>query len=273
VPQTSPDVRDSPVTDTYVSQTFAGQQSEPGGQIYVNGNVILGSAAYDQLIVKGKVTIVATGNIWVGDSILVDGAHTTDASGVPTSDNPNALGLIAGGVVKVVDPGMSGYTPGTGNNNYPGTPPKAPGLPDCTVYDAFNQANTCVYAPIGNPDPAGSKPYDRVLSTPADPLNPNATIIEAAVTSGRGGWGAENVLMGGTSYGGRKQAGGLKQNDLILRGTICDVFRGIVGWVGSDGYTKHYYLDRRLLGGVLPGNIWFGGRFIPAPAGWHDYSY
>ena len=30
------------VTDTYVTQTFGGYTSDPGGQIYVNGNVVIG---------------------------------------------------------------------------------------------------------------------------------------------------------------------------------------------------------------------------------------
>jgi hypothetical protein len=250
------------VASTYVSQTFAGQQSAPGGQIFVNGNVILGSDTYKELIVNGVVTVVATGNIWIGDSILVDGPHTTDTYAVPTSDNPNAIGLIAGGVVKVVDPGMSSYATG-GTNSYPGP---AAATKTATVNGVPTTYN---YAPVGN-GTTGSN--NRVLSTPDDPLNPNATEVEAAVTCGGGGWGAENVNVSGTNYGGRKQASTAVQDDLILRGTICEAVRGIVGLVGSDGYIKHYYLDSRLLAGVLPGNIWFSGRFIPAPAGWHDYS-
>jgi hypothetical protein len=41
--------------------------------------------------------------------------------------------------------------------------------------------------------------------------------------------------------------------------------------VGTDGYLKHYYLDWRLLTGILPGDIWLRGKYIPAPGGWHDY--
>ena len=38
-----------------------------------------------------------------------------------------------------------------------------------------------------------------------------------------------------------------------------------------DGYLKYYYFDERVLEGVLPGDIWLRGKFIPAPAGWSDY--
>jgi len=40
---------------------------------------------------------------------------------------------------------------------------------------------------------------------------------------------------------------------------------------GGDGYLKSYYLDERLLEGVLPGDMWLRGKYIPAPAGWRDY--
>jgi len=52
-------------------------------------------------IVKGKITVVASGNIWIADPVYVDGDH--DADDIPTTDNPNVLGLIAQGVVKIVD--------------------------------------------------------------------------------------------------------------------------------------------------------------------------
>ncbi|MGA2094563.1 MAG: hypothetical protein ABSH16_14360, partial [Sedimentisphaerales bacterium] len=67
-----------PITNTYVTQTFGGYTSDPGGQIYVNGNVVIGGGEdanftdVSNMIVKGKITVVATGNIWIADSILVD---------------------------------------------------------------------------------------------------------------------------------------------------------------------------------------------------------
>jgi len=56
-----------------------------------------------------------------------------------------------------------------------------------------------------------------------------------------------------------------------VRGTITEATRGVVGLTGSDGYLKFYYLDERLLEGVLPGDLWLAGKYIAAPAGWHDY--
>jgi len=122
--------------------------------------------------------------------------------------------------------------------------------------------------PIGRPDNPlavqGEKDYHhRYL--------PDPTIVEAAITVGGGGWGAENVsrLSYGTYYGGRKEAG--TQDNLVLRGILVEAMRGVVGLVGTDGYLKQYYFDERLLEGILPGDIWLRGKYVPAPAGWHDY--
>jgi type II secretory pathway pseudopilin PulG len=223
-----------PITNTYVTQTFGGYTSEPGGQIYVNGNVVIGSADYNEMVVKGKITVVATGNIWVADSIKVDdnGGAQRDASGMPSQDNPNVLGLIAQGVIKVVDPGKS-----------PSSTPSAP--------------SGYIFTRVCN----GSSPTSNTRWLP-DP-----TVVEAAITVGGGGWGAENV----NTSGGRKVYS-TPQDDLYVRGSITEVVRGIVGHLGSDGYVKHYYADTRLMSGILPGDIWFSGKYIPAPAGWHDRS-
>ena len=51
---------------------------------------------------------------------------------------------------------------------------------------------------------------------------------------------------------------------------LVEAVRGVVGLVGADGFLKKYTLDARLQNGVLPGNIWFGGKYVPAPAGWQD---
>jgi hypothetical protein len=232
-----------PIEQTYVSQSFGGVESQPGGQIFVDGNVIIGgdmSAQAGDQIVKGRITVVATGNIWVADSVVVDGPH--DGDGRPTMENPNVLGLIAQGIIKVVDPGISAYAAG-GLNQYPGPPAE---LVDFQ------------YVPIGRSDGAGQ--YDKHL--------PDPMIVEAAITVGGGGWGAENVEWYG--YGGRKEASG-PQDDLLIRGSLTEVVRGVVGLIGSDGFLKHYYMDARLLEGVLPGDVWLRGKYIPAPAGWHDY--
>jgi len=232
----------SRIDDTYVSQSIGGVESEPGGQIFVNGNVIIGSGDPNlpgiQDVVKGKITVVATGNIWLADSVVVDGEH--DADGTPSRDNPNILGLISQGVIKVVDPGMSDY-------DYVDDTPVEP--------EGFR------YVPIGRPDsgePASS--HKRHL--------PDSMVVEAAITVGGGGWGAENVRR--SYYGDRKEDGGYPDY-LIVRGTLAEAVRGVVGLIGSDGYIKHYYLDERLLQGVLPGDMWLQGKYIPAPAGWHDY--
>ena len=278
------------VEDTYVTQSFGGVESQLGGQIYVDGNVVIGGDKTehngDQLV-KGRISIVATGNIWIADSVILDGPH--DADGKPSDDNPNILGLVAQGVIKVVDPGISGYSDG-GTNNYPGPPEiessssgsssgssggssggrggfggrggsgsnssgNSSGSNSNSSSNAFNGFE---YAPVGRSD--GSKIYDRVL--------PDPTIVEAALTVGGGGWGAENVQRG--SYGGRKEYSG-SQDELILRGTITESIRGVVGLVGGDGYLKNYYFDDRVLEGILPGDIWLQGKYVPSPAGWSDY--
>ncbi len=224
-----------PVESSYVTQSYGEQESDPGGQIFVNGNVVLGSQDYEELVVRGKLTVVATGNIWIADSVVVSGAHH-GLTGVPNKNNPNILGLIAQGVVKVIDPGLANYN-----------------SPELSVPD-IDGTITHSYIPVAN----GSTETNRYL--------PDPMIIEAAVTVGGGGWGAENV-------GNRKEtpSGPGEQDLLILIGTISESVRGVVGLVGSDGYIKRYTIDERFLEGVLPGNIWFGGKYVPAPAGWHDY--
>jgi hypothetical protein len=230
------------VESTYVTQTIGGIESEPGGQIFVNGNVIIGGnniLGNNWQVVKGKVTIVAAGNIWVADGVVLDGPH--DADGMPSKDNPNALGLISQGVIKVVDPGMSEYS-------------YVDGLP---IVPAGSD-----YVPVGVPD--AGQPVDTYLRHLPDPM-----VLEAGVTVGGGGWGAENVQRSGN--GGRKEFSG-NQDDLVVRGTITEVIRGIVGQIGADGFLKHYYFDRRFLEGILPGDMWLRGKYVPAPAGWRDYE-
>ncbi|MEN6387188.1 MAG: hypothetical protein ABFD79_18570 [Phycisphaerales bacterium] len=240
------------IDQTYVTQSFGGVESTPGGQIYIDGNVIIGSAGDSDLpgnknVVKDKVTVVATGNIWIANKIEVDGDHNVD--GKPSSSNANVLGLISKGVIKVVDPGMSRNSP-TYQNPYPGPPTSVP--------------SDTVYVPVANRQSSSSNVYDRLL--------PHDMVIEAALTVGGGGWGAENVNRG--SYGGRREFVNGQQDNLIVRGAITEACRGVVGVSGSgseDGYLKYYYLDSRLLEGVLPGDFWLQGKYIPAPAGWHDY--
>ncbi|MBN1819018.1 MAG: hypothetical protein JW828_16780 [Sedimentisphaerales bacterium] len=235
--------------DTYVTQSIAGMETEPGGQIYVDGNVIIGSGdealAGVQDVVNGRITVVASGNIWIADSITVDGSH--EANGLPSQSNTNVLGLVAQGVIKVVDPGMPDYS-------------YVDDEPDGYEADGDYSKHDHIYVPVARRDsgyPVGT--YKRHL--------PDPTVVEAAVTVGGGGWGAENVQRG--SYGGRKESG--TQDDLVLRGTIAESMRGVVGLIGADGYLKQYYMDERLLTGILPGNIWLRGKYVPLPAGWRDY--
>jgi len=264
------------IETTYVTQSIGGVESEPGGQIFVDGNVIIGGDKTSQdgdQVVKGKITVVATGNIWIADSVVVDEAH--DADGRPSLDNPNILGLIAQGVVKVVDPGMTDEDVG-----FEGFTPTEP--------EGFK------YVPIGRPDEEEEdeeeedeeeedeeeedeeeedeeeedeeeEEEDRHKRHLPDPI-----VVEAAITVGGGGWGAENVRRG--NNGDRKEASG-KQDNLVVHGSIVEAMRGVVGLIGKngDGFNKRYYLDERLLQGILPGDIWLRGKYIPAPAGWHDY--
>ncbi len=240
------------IKSSEVTPTYGGIEGKPGGQIFIDGNVIIGSKEenaplVEQLnAVKGQITVAATGNIWIADSITVSGEH--DSNGMPALDNPNILGLVAGGVVKVVDPGISEYSEG-GLNNYPGPPVEIQDIK---------------YEPVGRLDsgkPANS--YHRNL--------PRYTMVEASITVGGSGWGAENVARRvgwWWLYGGRKDHP--KQDYIVVRGTITEAVRGVVGY-GSDGYNKQYYLDERLLQGILPGDIWLKGKYVSAPAGWHDY--
>jgi hypothetical protein len=248
--------------DTYVTQSYGEYHSEPGGQIYVDGDVVIGSKDYDAMVVRGKMTVAASGNIWIADSIVVSdfdnaGNHYPRSDGMPGEDNPNVLGLIAQGVIKVADPGMT-------DDDY-GSVGFKPG-----VLENFE------YVPIALPDNPDAVPGDddyhkRHLTDP--------TMVEAAIVVGGGGWGAENVARpsgwwGGT-HGGRKEWPGSGedpyQDELVVRGVLVECCRGVVGLIGKDGYLKHYYFDERVLEGILPGDIWLEGKYIPAPAGWHDY--
>jgi len=254
------------ITDSYVTQKIGACESAPGGQIFVDGNVIIGGDGTEHngdQVVNGKMTVVATGNIWIADSIVVDGAH--DADGRPSADNPNILGLIAQGVIKVVDPGMT--DPDVGSVGF------IPEEPSGFDYVPIGRADPGSWVSVRQQVKVGSRwvwqwvqeyqeaeEYERHL--------PDPMVVEAALTVGGGGWGAENVRRG--YYGGRKEDGG-SQDYLVVRGTIVEAMRGVVGLIGSDGFYKQYYLDARLLEGILPGDIWLRGKYIPAPAGWDDY--
>lgn len=235
------------IEESYTNQSIGSIVSESGGQIFVDGNVVIGgdlNSHSGMQILKGRLTVAATGNIWIADSLMVDGAR--DEDGMPASENTNAIGLMSMGVIKVVDPGMADYR---------------------YVDDYPSEPAGYKYEPIGLVDsgmPAGS--YERHLP---DPL-----IVEASVTVGGGGWGAENVQRRSSwyYYGGRKEYSG-RQDNLILRGSITEAVRGVVGLIGSDGYLKKYYFDPRMREGIIPGDVWLQSKFLPTPAGWHDYRY
>jgi hypothetical protein len=185
---------------------------------------------------------------------------------MPTSDNPNVLGLIAQGVIKVVDPGMSSYGAIYG---YPAAPstflydlPSRVGVNDSVL----GASHKHFYCPIGNRKAAGDANNVRCL--------PHDTVVEAAITVGGGGWGAENVATANPSSNpNRKEYTSGTSDNLKVHGSITEVIRGVVGMPSyNDGFLKEYTIDARLMSGILPGDIWFSGKYIPAPAGWHDHG-
>jgi len=95
---------------------------------------------------------------------------------------------------------------------------------------------------------------------------PEPMVVQAAISSVAGGWGAENV--------NRRRNHNVGQRDnLVVAGAIAEAIRALVADpVSFRGFNKHYYFDRRLLNGILPGNLWLQSKFIPAPGGWSDYQ-
>jgi len=241
------DIRiDDPTSPIYVTQEFGGVQSRPGAQIFVDGNVVIGAAQEDMAVlgsmintVKGQLSVVATGNIWIANTLEVYG--TRQADNMPTLDNPNILGLISQGVIKVVDPGMT-----------------TNGL----LYNPsfFNVSTLPGYSPIGNS--GGSQLFNRRL--------PGTVVVEAAMTIGGGGWGAENLYRN-SSYPGRKNFKTSAQDRLVVRGSITEALRGIIG-SGNNGFVRSYLYDKRVAGGIVPGNIWLKGKYVVIPGGWSESS-
>jgi hypothetical protein len=241
------------IEESYVSTSARNTSSERGGQIYVDGNVIIGGAVtFDKnrklyladtgypSQIKGRLTVVATGNIWIVSPVEYAGpqikeliANTFLIKKVPAADNRNYLGLVSlNGVVKVVDPGLSVYE-GEGPPSYP----------------------RVTYKPVALPRPfSGVKTYLRQL--------PMSTVVQAAITVGKGGWGEENIT---------NRYMMIKYDGLILAGSITEAVRGAYVETGG-GCRKYYYFDKRLLKGHVPGDLWFGGKFIPTPGGWRDYQ-
>lgn len=220
-------------------------RSEPGGQIFVEGNVIIGGEVRPDGLggweiniddnwhpskVAGRLTVVATGNIWIISPIECYGAQDPTPGGfsVPAAGNSNVLGLFSqGGVVRIVDPGLS-----SGGKNIAGL----------------------VYRPVGLSASATDE-YKRYL--------PDPMVVQAAITVGGGGWGAENV-------GARLNTNINGLDSLIFTGSIAEAVSGPVAQ-GQNGFRKHYYFDQRFQDGILPGDMWLQSKFVPAPGGWTDH--
>lgn len=254
--------RTFPIGATYVSQrasTPSGRvaSTPAGGQIFIEGNAIIGGAvvtgpsgqtlmASNMLPsqVGGRLTVVATGNIWIVSPILYAGAQNPGFGGgqVPAASNPNVLGLFSQfGVVKVVDPGLSSNVPTTGS----GTP---------VVYTGTG-GSVLGYRPISYQKVSPSYIFNRQL--------PQSMAVQAAITVCGGGWGAENV-------GARTNTNPDGKDTLIVAGSITEAVQGMVANRAGNGFRRCYYFDDRLLGGILPGNMWLQSKYIPTPGGWSD---
>jgi type II secretory pathway pseudopilin PulG len=228
------------LSDTYVTPSYGGPSF---GLIYVNGNVIIGSAeenaaalgASQLNTVQGNISIVATGNIWIANSLTVAGNRKT--GGMPADDNPNMVSMLSGtqGVIKVIDPKIQSLAPA---NITQGT-------------------LRATYEPTGLAVTLGTN--NRQVLSPM--------VVEAGITVGGGGWGAENVRDEYTyGAGGRQEPSGTL---LTVRGTITERIRGVVG--KEHGFLKDYHFDERLLEGFIPEDMKLKGKYIPVPAGWEDY--
>lgn len=284
-----------------ISADYGAVESPPCGMIFVDGNVIIGSASENTSdpdiaslnIVQGMVSVIATGNIWIASSMTVsdkddDGnSYPRQSDNMPALDNPNALGLFARGVIKVIDPGLvEDYVitlPGHWEN-IPGHWETIPGhwewqgrgrrrkrvwVPEKDVW--VEGSRVWVNGEKGLPEVSGLE-YEPVAIKEAGYSDgdyhrylPDPMVLEAAMTVGGGGWGAENV-----GYpNGRKTSG--YTDDLIVRGTLTEVIRGVVGIIGRNGYQKNYYFDERMLSGLIPGTVRLKGKFVTTPGGWSDF--
>jgi len=257
-----------PIRATYVSQRVATPSgrmaSTPaGGQIFIQGNAIIGGAvdidangnvfmagATNPSEVGGRLTVVATGNIWVVSPIVYAGAQNLGFGGgflikqVPGTGNQNVLGLFSQyGVVKVVDPGLS---------------PNVPKNPSDTSKPAVylgTGGSVFSYCPIGYQKSSSLNIWDRQL--------PQPMVVQAAITVCGGGWGAENA-------GARTNTNPSGKDNLIVAGSITEAVQGAVAGRRGNGFRRCYYFDERLLGGILPGDMWLQSKYIPTPGGWSD---
>ncbi len=264
-----------PITSTYVRQQVSSPSgraasADAGGQIFVEGNVIIGGAvginAAGNMVMagtrlfsklRGRLTVVATGNIWVVNPIVYagpqgpaeyEGGYLTKL--VPAMQNTNVLGLFSQfGVVKVVDPQLSSNVPRNISN---------PNIP--AVYtNALGSFLT--YQPVGFQAALPSHIWNRQLVDPSDPTS--SMVVQAAITACGGGWGAENI-------GGRTNVNPNGLDNLIVAGSISESVQGIVADFMGNGFRRCYYFDGRLLSGILPGDMWLQSKYVPTPGGWSD---
>jgi len=261
-----------PITSTYVRQQVSsssgsGASADAGGQIFVAGNVIIGGAVgidaagnmvmagtrlYSKL--KGRLTVVATGNIWVVNPIVYAGSQQADYEGgyltklVPSPENQNVLGLFSEfGVVKVIDPQLSSVVPRNISN------PRIPAV----YVDAAG--STLTYQPVGFQAALPSPVWDRQLQSPQLPQS--SMVVQAAITVCGGGWGAENI-------GARTSVNPSGTDNLVVAGSITESVQGIVSDGIGNGFRRCYYFDKRLLTGILPGDMWLQSKYVPTPGGW-----
>jgi len=276
---------DYPITSTYVRQqvyTPSGRMAsaDSGGQIFVKGNVIIGGAvgvnAAGNMVMagtrlfsklKGRLMVVATGNIWIVNSVVYDGPQEPpEYKGgnliklVPSMENENVLGLFSQfGAVKVIDPQLSSNVP--------------PNISNPNIAAVYTNAGGSVltYQPVGFQAAFPSRMWQRQLVDP-DPVDPTQTaasfVVQAAITSCGGGWGAENI--GDTGLGARRNVNPNGKDFLIVAGSITESVQGIVSYT-SNGFRRCYYFDERLLTGILPGDMWLQSKYVPTPGGWSDF--
>ncbi|MCK5172359.1 MAG: hypothetical protein KAR47_03155, partial [Planctomycetes bacterium] len=263
---------DGPIAGSYVSQKItlpSGKvaETEKGGHIFVDGNVIVGGAVQsigDQWQIniklvpgftkwypsklKGRLTVVATGNIWVVSPLEYDGPQFSETASdgnlvkrAPLSDNDNVLHLFSQhGTVKIIDPRLSRYLP---RQSYQ------------PIKYTDQEGAQLEYQPVAAKGFGGSYFY-RIL--------PSSMVVQAAITCGGGSWGMEN--LGSSSRRFDKEA------TLILAGAIVEPVQGAV-LHGAGGYKRNYYFDERFLNGILSCNMGLQSKYIVAPGGWSDRDY
>jgi len=255
--------KDIYVTPYSTTPSGARVNASGGLQIYVDGNVIIGGEVrrignseileinvkdgkkgwYENGL-KGKVTVVATGNIWIVSPIKYYEKNVTKGFPVPESTNQDVLGLFSQyGMVKVVNPSLGKEVPVNGN--------------DIFVYNG--PTGIIEYQPIG----ILFDPNDTSANGVKNRKLPEPMLVQAVITAYGGGWGVENVET-------REEK--ISENRLVVAGAISEVFRGLAKDPRSQrGFKKEYYFDKRLLKGILPGDMWLQSKYIPAPGGgWSD---